>query len=473
MRALKTVRWLRFCMALGCLTGALWAAAPSVAQEAAQAAAEVAAPAPETASAGDATATEPPEEPPAAPLTLDEVAYAVDNMILFFCAVLVLFMQSGFAMVETGFNASKNAVNILFKNTIDMCIGIVLFYLVGFGLMYPGEEYNGGWFGFGGVGISSEMPTPGPGTLNPYIDWLFQVAFAATAATIVSGAVAGRMRFISYLIYTAVITAFVYPISGMWKWGGGYLDKVVGFHDFAGSIVVHAVGGFAALAGAIMLGARRGRFTPDGKSVAMPGHNLSIATLGVFILLVGWYGFNPGSSLAFANAANTNATALIAVNTTIAAGLGGLVAMIVSWMAFKKPDLSMSLNGILAGLVGITANCDCVTNNQAIIIGGVAGALVVAAIVALDKLCIDDPVGAFPVHGVCGVWGGLATGIFGHEKDLLAQVKGIVVICSWSFITMLILFAILNAIGILRVSPEDEEKGLDLSEHGMEAYHHG
>lgn len=411
--------------------------------------------------------TEPAEEADAPP-TLSEVTYALDNMILFIAAVLVLFMQAGFAMVEAGFNSSKNTVNILFKNLMDVCVGVILFWLVGYGIMYPGEAYAGGYFGFGGIGISETIDEIGPGVLHPQVDWLFQVAFAATAATIVSGAVAGRLKFTAYLVYSALLTSLIYPISGMWKWGGGWLDAM-GFYDFAGSIVVHAVGGFAGLAAAIVLGPRIGRYTAEGKSNAMPGHNLTIATLGVFILWIGWYGFNPGSQLAFAGQANTDATVLIAANTTLAAAAGGMLAMLLSWTLFKKPDLSMALNGVLAGLVGITANCDSVTNIEAMVIGAVAGMLVVGAIIALDKLRIDDPVGAFPVHGACGVWGGVATGIFG-DYDLGVQVLGSVVIPIWAFATMFILFTVLKGAGMLRVSPEEESKGLDICEHGMHAY---
>lgn len=478
MRELSVESWPKLLCLAACL--ALFAAdsRPAWAQEASGATVAEEVPATTPATTPETTQeAEPAEEAP--PPTLNEAYYAIDNIILFFCAVLVLFMQSGFAMVEAGFNASKNTVNILFKNTMDMCIGVLLFYFIGFGLMYPGSDYEGKYFGFGGSGISGltvddlqSKISAGEHPLNPQVDFLFQVAFAATAATIVSGAVAGRMKFSAYLIYSAIITAFVYPISGMWKWGGGWL-AAANFSDFAGSIVVHAVGGFAGLAGAIVLGPRKGRFGPDGKSHAMPGHNLTVATLGVFILLIGWYGFNPGSQLAFTGAANTDATLKIAVNTTLAAAAGGLGAMLLSWFAFKKPDLSMALNGVLAGLVGITANCDCVSNASSIIIGAIAGVLVIGGIVLLDKLRIDDPVGAWPVHGLCGVWGGLATGIFGEGQSLGPQILGTVAICAWAFITMFIVFAILNAIGLLRVSPEEEERGLDLSEHGMEAYYHG
>ena len=397
-----------------------------------------------------------------------EIAYAVDNLILFITAVLVLFMQAGFAMLEAGLNAAKNVANILFKNVMDLSVGVIVFFVIGFGLMYPGEDFAGKYFGFAGPFISEEVPeTAEMGTLNPQVDFLFQVMFAATAATIVSGAVAGRMKFISYLIYSAILTGLIYPISGMWKWGGGWLDAM-GFADFAGSLVVHAVGGFAGLAGAIVLGPRIGRFV-NGRSVPLPGHNLALATLGVLILWVGWYGFNPGSQLAFTGQANTDATVLIAVNTTLAAAAGAVLAMIVSWVLFKKPDLTMALNGALGGLVGITANCDCVSNCEALTIGAVAGILVVAGVLLLDKLKIDDPVGAWPVHGLCGIWGGLATGIFGGHA-LGVQIVGSLAISAWAFVTMLIIFLILKSIGILRVSAEEEQAGLDVSEHGMHAY---
>lgn len=408
------------------------------------------------------------------------LSYSVDNILLFLSAVLVLFMQAGFALVEVGLNSAKNAVNILFKNTADLCIGVLLFYLVGYALMYPGGDYAGKYFGYSQPNFEAAVSaddikggfSTAPGTLrklNPAADFLFQAAFCATAATIVSGAVAGRLKFTSYLIYTAVITGFVYPVGGFWKWGGGWLAEM-GFHDFAGSIVVHACGGFAGLAGAIMLGPRLGRYTKDGRSVPILGHNLTYATLGVFVLLIGWYGFNPGSQLAFAGQANTDAVCKIAVTTTLAAAAGGVVGMFLSWGLFGKPDLTMCLNGILAGLVGITANCDCVSNNSAIIIGAVAGVLVTLAIVALDKLKIDDPVGAFPVHGVCGMWGGIATGIFGAGKDLQTQIIGSIAIPAFSFVVMLALFGVLKAIGQLRVSPEEEMHGLDVHEHGMPCY---
>jgi Amt family ammonium transporter len=398
--------------------------------------------------------------------TSAEVAYAIDNVVLFLAAVLVFFMQAGFALVEAGFNSAKNALNIMFKNFIDVNIGILIYWLFGYGLMY-GAAVIPGWLAWGGFGISDVPPAAGPGMLNPQVDWLFQVAFAATAATIVSGAVAGRIKFSAYLIYTVFISAIVYPISGYWKWGGGWLDAM-GFHDFAGSLVVHSVGGFAGLAGAMLLGPRIGRFSSDGKAVAAP-HNYTLATLGVFILWIGWYGFNPGSQLAFVGAGNTDAMVLIAVNTTLAAGAGAVAALLISRFTLGNFDLSLALNGMLAGLVGITANCDAVTNFESIIIGAVAGGIVIAATFFLERMKIDDPVGAWPVHGACGIWGGIAAAIFGG-KPFVAQIVGSLVIPLWAFGMAFILFYILKQMNALRVSPEEETQGLDLSEHGASAY---
>lgn len=405
------------------------------------------------------------------------VGYALDNSMLFITAVLVFFMQAGFAMVEAGFNSSKNAVNILFKNSMDICVGVLLFYIIGFGIMYP--SYYGidvevhKYFAFGGLGLEN-CDTILDGTFYKDVGWLFQAVFAATAATIVSGAVAGRMKVGGYLVYSAVITGLVYPVSGMWKWGGGWLGQM-GFQDFAGSCVVHGVGGFAGLAGAVLLGPRMGRFV-NGKSVPMPGHSLPLACLGVFILWFGWYGFNPGSQLAFQSTGDIDTVMHVAVTTTLAAGAGGLCATLLSWILFGKPDLSMGLNGILGGLVGITACCDCMSNWMAMVVGLVAGALIIAGVLLLDKLRIDDPVGAWPVHGLCGIWGCMSIGILPNthlaagETSFGIQLTGTVAICAWSFVTMLILFSILKALGILRVSEADEQKGLDISEHGMQAY---
>ncbi len=416
-----------------------------------------------------------------------EMGWTLNTMVMFFCAVLVIFMQAGFAMLEVGMNSAKNTVNILFKNVMDLAVGVLLYLFIGWGIMYSGTDSP--YFGYDGPWVARDAQmaedgswaaAPNDADGAPYAssaaDFLFQVAFAATAATIVSGAVAGRMQFKSYLIYSAILTGIVYPISGFWKWGGGFLDQE-GFQDFAGSIVVHAVGGFAALAGAIVLGPRLGRFV-NGKSVPMPGHNIAFAALGVFILWVGWYGFNPGSQLTYDGFVNAEATTYIALTTTIAAAGGAVAAMIFAWTLFGKPDVTMALNGTLAGLVAITANCDRVSQGEALIIGLIGGVLVVLGIMLLDRLRIDDPVGAWPVHGLCGVWGGLATGIFGDLPDgietqgafFFVQLKATLIICVWAFVTMFILFSILKGIGVLRVSEAEEQKGLDVSEHGMHAY---
>jgi len=399
-------------------------------------------------------------------LATAELTYAVNNITLLLCAVLVLFMQAGFALVEVGFNSSKNVVNIMFKNFIDMALGVMIYWAIGFGLMYGTSQIIPGFLAWGGFGVS-ETGTGLEG-LNPQANFLFQVAFAATAATIVSGAVAGRIKFSAYLIYTVFISAIVYPISGYWQWGGGWLYQM-GFHDFAGSLVVHVVGGFAGLAGAIALGPRIGRFAKDAPKHMFAPHNYAFAGLGVFILWIGWYGFNPGSQLAFVGANNTDAVMLVAVNTTLAAGAGSVAALFLSWFLLKRPDLGSALNGGLAGLVSITANCDAVTNPEAMIIGAVGGVLVVLATMFLEKIKIDDPVGAWPVHGVGGLWAGIATAIFGGYS-LTTQIIGSVTFAAWAFVTCFILFSILKVMGQLRVSPEEEEVGLDLTEHGTEAY---
>lgn len=434
--------------------------------------------------------------------TLEEIPaetsqyYTINTLVMFICAVLVIFMQAGFAMLEVGLNAAKNTVNILAKNVTDLSVGVLLFLFIGFALMYPGAPEDGvypegqwfvdGWLGKPSAFVERDAQVDDDGNLitqpgadySSSADFLFQVAFAATAATIVSGAVAGRMKFTAYLVYSGLLTGIIYPISGSWKWGGGFLDAA-GFQDFAGSVVVHAVGGFAGLAGAILLGPRLGRYTAEGKSVPLPGHNVAFAALGVFILWVGWYGFNPGSQLTYDGVANAELTTYIALTTTISAAAGAVVALVLAWILFGKPDLTMALNGVLGGLVSITANCDQVTQPNALIIGGVGGALVVLGVVFLDKLKIDDPVGAWPVHGLCGVWGGISTGLFGFNVPdavdgrggyIWVQLYSTVVICAWAFVTMFLIFAVLKLIGALRVSAEEETAGLDISEHGMHAY---
>jgi len=419
--------------------------------------------------------------------------YTINSLIMFICAVFVIFMQAGFAMVEIGLNSAKNTVNILAKNVMDFCIGVILYLFIGFALMYPGTNWIvPGWLGTPAAFVTRDAQATGPDDKKVWetppfysggvkysssADFLFQVAFAATAATIVSGAVAGRLQFSGYLVYTAVLTGLVYPISGSWKWGGGWLQEM-GFQDFAGSILVHAVGGFAGLIGAMFLGPRIGRYSSSGKSIPVPGHNLSLAALGVFILLVGWYGFNPGSQLTYSGIANVQATTYIALTTTLAAAAGAIAAMTVGWILFGKPDLTMMLNGVLAGLVAITANCDRVSQSESLIIGAIGGVLVVIGIVLLDRLRIDDPVGAWPVHGLCGLWGGLATGIFGDTPSpdmsvgqfFVVQLIGSLTIIGWSVATMVVTFGVLKAIGLLRVSPQEEIEGLDIHEHGMRAY---
>jgi len=387
-------------------------------------------------------------------------------------AFLVFFMQAGFAMVEAGFTRAKNAVNILMKNLMDFSVGTIAFFLIGFGLMFGKTN---GLFGTTLFGLSG---------VEPGADWnwtflIFQTVFAATAATIVSGAMAERTKFVGYLVYSFFITLFIYPIFGSWAWGGlldgnGWLEKL-GFLDFAGSTVVHSIGGWLALAGAIVLGPRIGKYGPDKKPKAILGHNIPLAALGVFILWFGWFGFNPGSTTS-----GDGSIGYIAVTTNLSAAAGAIVAMIVSWVVMKKPDASMALNGALAGLVSITAPCDGVTPIGAILIGIVGGALVVFAVLFIDRvLKIDDPVGAVSVHGVCGAWGTFAAGLFNMEsglfygggfKQLGVQILGAGAAFVWAFGLGLILFYTISKTIGLRVTHEEEMKGLDIGEHGMEAY---
>jgi len=409
-------------------------------------------------------------------------------------AFLVFFMQAGFALVETGFTRAKNSVNIIMKNLMDFSMGAVAYFLIGFSLMF-GPDVLGGLFGFASTGIFSPNALPVSKELvdaagktvtllnNDYLwqftFWIFQAVFAATAATIVSGAMAERTRFSSYLVYSAVISAIIYPVSGHWIWGGGWLGDL-GFTDFAGSTVVHSLGGWAALMGAMILGPRLGKYGPDGKSRAIPGHNIPLAALGVFILFFGWFGFNPGSTLEA-----SFSIGVIAATTALAASAGALTSMITIWVMHSKPDASMTLNGVLAGLVGITAGCANVSPLGALITGAVAGVLVVFSVEFIDKkLKIDDPVGAVSVHGVCGAWGTLAVGLFadpafGGAKGLFTggglglfwtQLIGVAAVFVWaSFMSLILFLGIKHTIG-LRVSDEEQIKGLDVEEHGMEAY---
>ena len=383
-------------------------------------------------------------------------------------ACLVFFMQAGFAMVEAGFTRAKNSINIMMKNLMDFSIGSIAFWAIGFGLMFGASAT--GWFGTSGFFLSDFTPDGDPWVLA---FWMFQVVFAATAATIVSGAMAERTKFTGYILYSIVVSALIYPIFGSWAWGSllngsGWLEGL-GFIDFAGSTVVHSVGGWAALAGAIVLGPRIGKYTKDGKVKPIMGHNIPLAALGVFILWLGWFGFNPGST----TTADTS-IAMIFVNTNLAAAAGAVLAMIASWAKFGKPEVGMSLNGALAGLVAITAGCANVLPGSAIIIGAIAGVLVVFSVLFFDKIKVDDPVGAVSVHGVNGAWGTLAAGIFnigGTSASIIGvQLLGIAACFIWTFPMAFIMFKLIDkAIG-LRVSPEEELEGLDLAEHGGIAY---
>ncbi len=414
------------------------------------------------------------EEPAASAVDVakDELQTNINIVWTCIAAFLVFFMQAGFAMVETGFTRAKNAVNILMKNLMDFSVGSIAFFLVGFGLMF-GE--TNGFFGTTLFGLSG-VETGGGWNWTFLI---FQTVFAATAATIVSGAMAERTKFTGYLVYSVFISLFIYPIFGSWAWGGlldggGWLEKM-GFLDFAGSTVVHSVGGWLALAGAIVLGPRIGKYGPDGKPKAIMGHNIPIAALGVFILWFGWFGFNPGSTTT-----GDSSIGYIAVTTNLSAAAGAIAAMMTAWVILKKPDASMALNGALAGLVAITAPCDGVSPMASIIIGIVGGVLVVLSVLFIDRtLKIDDPVGAVSVHGVCGLWGTLSCGLFNMEsglfygggiKQLGVQALGAGAAFLWAFGLGLVLFFTIKATIGLRVSEEEESKGLDIGEHGMEAY---
>ena len=383
-------------------------------------------------------------------------------------AALVFLMHLGFATLESGLCQKKNTVNILFKNVFIISIGILTYALFGFNTHYPGD-FNG-WFSWGGM--IGDLNADGGSTwgygglglaMTGFGDFIFQAMFAATGATIVSGAVAERVKLSSFMVFAVLFVGVAYPIAGSWHWGGGVLSEL-GFKDFAGSTVVHAFGGFGALACVLVLGPRRGKYTENGIK-PIPAHNFPLAAIGVFLLMFGWYGFNGGSVLS----AEPGALGLVFTTTTLAACAGALGAMFTSWFALKKPDLSMALNGILAGLVGITANADVVSVGSSIIIGAVAGVIVVFAITFLDKSKIDDPVGAISVHGICGIWGTLACAIFA-DFDFMAQLKGALLVSAFAFIFAYVVFSALKAIMGVRVSEEEEDRGLDITEHGQEAY---
>ena len=400
----------------------------------------------------------------------------INNVWMMICTALVFFMHLGFAFLEIGLTRQKNTINILFKNIFIITVGLLLYALVGFNLMYPTWGANAsGYLGDFIFGLSS--PLTAEGTLDLaynegytfWTDFLFQGMFAATAATIVSGAVAERMKIGPFMIFTVLYVGFVYPIAGSWKWGGGFLDQLsTPFYDFAGSTLVHSVGGWAALVAVCLLGSRIGKFK-NGKIQAIPGHNIPLATAGVLILWLGWFGFNGGSVLS----ADPSLTSLTLVTTCLAAAAGGVVAAIVSTILYKNLDLTMFLNGILGGLVGITAGADQMSPTDAILIGGIAGVLIVFAVSLIDKLKLDDPVGAIAVHLICGIWGTLAVGIFGNlasGAQFLSQLIGVASYAVFCIATsFIIIFTLKKTMGI-RVSEREELEGLDAHEHGMDAY---
>ena len=408
-------------------------------------------------------------------------AFLANNLWLLIATILVIFMNAGFAMVEAGMCRSKNAVNILAKNLFVFALAVTSYWFIGYSLMYGGSVADG-WLYFGGLffdpTVTADMVTDAG--LVPTVDFLFQSAFAGTAATIVSGLVAERVKFGEFVVFAVVLTAFIYPIAGSWKWNGGWLDSL-GFVDFAGSSIVHSVGAWAGLVGAMLLGPRIGKYS-DGKPQAMPGHNMAIATFGALVLWIGWYGFNPGSQLAM-----DQWVPYVAVTTTLAAAAGAIGATIVSTLTSGKPDLTMIINGILAGLVSITAGCGDMTLAGAWFAGLVGGIIVVFSVAALDAAEIDDPVGAFSVHGVCGVWGTVVIGLWGTAVQgdgagmglfngggitlLLVQALGAAAYAIWTLVTCWIAWSVIGGLfGGIRVSEEEETQGLDIGEHGMEAY---
>ena len=406
---------------------------------------------------------------------MDAGLFTANNVWMMVCTALVFFMHTGFSLLEIGLTREKNTINILFKNVFIICIGLLMYYIGGFNLMYPGD-FNG-FLGFGGFGlpIGADGLTPeyADGGYTYWTDFLFQAMFAATAATIVSGAVAERVKLGAFMIFVIIYVGLVYPIVGSWQWGGGFLSTLGGdeggFYDFAGSTLVHSVGGWAALVFIYLLGARIGKFGNDGKPKAIPGHNIPLAAVGVFILWLGWFGFNGGSVLS----ADPALTSLVLVTTSLAAAAGGVSAFITSSVLYKNFDLTMFLNGILGGLVGITAGADLMSPLESIAIGLIAGVIIVLGVAFIDRLKLDDPVGAVTVHLICGIWGTLAVGIFGDKAgldQLLYQLTGVgaaaVFCCLTAFI---IIFALKKTMG-LRVSKEEEVEGLDIHEHGMDAY---
>jgi len=406
---------------------------------------------------------------------METAIFTANNVWMMVCTALVFFMHLGFSFLEIGLTRQKNTINILFKNVFIICTGLLLYYIGGFNLMYPGD-FNG-YLGFAGFGI----PLPENG-LNPdyasggytyWTDFLFQGMFAATAATIVSGAVAERIKLGGFMIFTLIYVGLVYPIVGSWQWGGGFLSTIGGenggFHDFAGSTLVHSVGGWAALIAIYLLGPRIGKFSESGKAQAIPGHNIPLAAAGVLILWLGWFGFNGGSVLS----ADPAGTSLVLVTTSLAAAAGGIGAFILSTILYKNYDLTMFLNGILGGLVGITAGADLMSPNESVVIGLLAGALIVLAVAFIDKIKLDDPVGAVAVHLICGIFGTLAVGVFGAKAGMnqfLYQLAGVGATATFCTISAFIILFTIKKTGGIRVSKEEELEGLDLHEHGMDAY---
>jgi len=399
--------------------------------------------------------------------------FTANNVWMMTCTALVFFMHLGFSFLEIGLTRQKNAVNIIFKNFFVITAGLLLYCIGGFNLMYPGfEEGSMGFLKFAGFGITAPeigmFAEYANGGYTWWTDFLFQGMFAATAATIVSGAVAERIKLKSFMIFTVIYVGLVYPIIGSWKWGGGFLDQM-GFYDFAGSTLVHSLGGWAALIAVYLLGARIGKFSKEGKSNAIPGHNIPLASAGVLILWLGWFGFNGGSVLS----ADPELTSLTLVTTCLSAAAGGVSSALFSNILYKNFDLTMFMNGILGGLVGITAGADQMGPTEAILIGLIAGIFIVLGVALVDKLKLDDPVGAIAVHLICGVWGTLAVGIFGAMAGLnqfLIQFIGVAIVGAFSVISALIILYIIKVTIGLRVDPDEEMKGLDLSEHGMDAY---
>jgi len=401
-------------------------------------------------------------------ITAEESFFTISNLWVIVCTALVFIMHLGFATLETGLARSKNSINILFKNLFVISSGLVVFALFGFRTMYPGFEFNGiiklGFWINVQPGDYLDLMSAKYGNTTWWTNFIFQAMFAATAATIVSGAVAERVKLGSFMIFTLLLVGFAYPVAGSWEWGGGWLDRN-GFHDFAGSSLVHAFGGFAALACVLILGPRAGKYGPDGTIRPIIGHSMPLATIGVFLLWFGWFGFNGGSVLS----AHPEMLGLVITNTAMAGAAGCLTAMIATQFLLKKPDISMALNGILAGLVGITAGADSMLPGAALAVGGISGVIVVLSILFFDKIKVDDPVGAISVHGVCGIWGTLAVGFFG-EATLLWQLIGTLSYALFAFVFSFIVFSALKLTLKVRVTPEEEREGLDLAEHGQEAY---